>query len=122
MDQESVLVVDDAPDIRELLSYTLEVEGYDVLQASDGEEAVALATTHAPDVIVMDVQMPSVDGIEATRRIKDECGLEHIPVIAYTAFTIDPPSRNLFTAVLPKPCSPDDVLSAIVQSRSSRED
>ena len=118
MDQQSVLVVDDAQDIRELLSYTLEVEGYNVLQASDGDEALAVAATHEPAVIVMDMQMPVLDGIEATRRLKKERRLRDIPVIAYTAFSRDLPSRDLFTAVIPKPCSLDEILSAVAESRA----
>jgi two-component system cell cycle response regulator DivK len=118
MDGEAVLVVDDVPDVRELLSYTLEVEGYRVLQAGDGNEALELAATHEPAVIVMDVQMPIMDGVEATRRLKGQGKLRHIPVIAYTAFKTDLPSHDLFDAVLPKPCSIDDVLSAVARTRA----
>jgi CheY-like chemotaxis protein len=120
MDGEAVLVVDDVADIRELLSYTLESEGYAVLQAGDGSEALALAASHEPAVIVMDVNMPVMDGVEATRRLKGKGALKHIPVIAYTAFATDLPSRELFEAVLPKPCSPDEVLKAIGHSRRMR--
>jgi CheY-like chemotaxis protein len=120
MDQESVLVVDDAPDIRELLSYTLEVEGYNVLQASNGDEALEVAAAHRPAVIVMDMQMPIVDGVEATKRLRTERRLRDIPVIAYTAFARDIPSRDLFNAVVPKPCSPDEILNTIAQLRRSR--
>jgi len=120
MDQEFVLVVDDTPDMRELLSYTLEVEGYNVLQACNGDEALEVAATHKPAVIVMDVQMPILDGIEATKRLKSERRLRDIPVIAYTAFSRDLPARDLFTAVIPKPCSPDEVLNAVLQSHSKR--
>jgi|SRR5688572_6890683 CheY-like chemotaxis protein len=118
MDQESVLVVDDASDIRELLSYTLEVEGYNVLQASDGGEAIEVANEHEPAVIVMDMQMPILDGIEATKRLKSERRLRDIPVIAYTAYSRDLPSRELFAAVIPKPCSLDEVLTAITRTRA----
>lgn len=121
MDQDCVLVVDDAPDIRELLSYTLEVEGYNVLQASDGGEAIEVAAAHEPAVIVMDMQMPILDGIEATKRLKSERRLRDIPVIAHTAYSRDLPSRELFTAVIPKPCSLDEVLAAITQSRTRRK-
>jgi CheY-like chemotaxis protein len=118
MDQASVLVVDDVSDIRELLSYTLEVEGYRVLQACDGSEAIELAASHEPAVIVMDMQMPVLDGIEATRRLKSKGRLKHIPVIAYTAHAADLPSRELFETVLPKPCSPEEVISAVARLRS----
>jgi two-component system, cell cycle response regulator DivK len=120
MDGQAVLVVDDVSDIRELLSYTLEFEGYDVLQAADGTEALTLAASHEPAVIVMDMNMPVMDGVEATRRLKSESALKHIPVIAYTAFAADLPSRELFDEVLPKPCSPEDVLKAVGRSRKVR--
>ena len=119
MDQEAVLIVDDVSDMRELLSYTLEVEGYSVLQACDGNEAIELAISRQPAVIVMDVQMPILDGVEATRQLKSKRGLRHIPVIAYTAHAANLPSGNLFDAVLPKPCSPDEVLSAVARSHSA---
>jgi CheY-like chemotaxis protein len=121
MDRESVLVVDDAPDIRELLSYTLEVEGYTVLQASDGGEALEVAAAHEPAVIVMDMQMPILDGIEATKRLKSERRLRDIPVIAYSAYSRDLLSRDLFTDVVPKPSSLDEILSAISRSRVRRK-
>jgi CheY-like chemotaxis protein len=117
MDGGPVLVVDDAPDVRELLAYTLEGEGYRVLQAGDGHEALQVAASQDPEVIVMDMQMPVMDGIETTRRLKSEFRRKRIPVIAYTAFAGDLPSRDLFDAVLPKPCSPEEVLLAIARSR-----
>lgn len=101
MVHRSVLLVDDVPDVpdvpdvREVLSYALELEGYRVLQAGSGHEAIELAATHKPAVIIMDLQMPVLDGIEATTRIKQENTLRHIPVIAYTAFATDLPSREL---------------------------
>jgi CheY-like chemotaxis protein len=121
MDTESVLVVDDVADLRDLLTYTLEVEGYNVLQAADGSEALQVAESHEPSVIVMDMQMPIMDGIEATRRLKSKRELQHIPVIAYTAYSRDLPSRELFDAVLAKPCSPEAVLHAIARTKSAAD-
>ena len=77
--------------------------------ASDGGEAIEVANEHEPAVIVMDMQMPILDGIEATKRLKSERRLRDIPVIAYTAYSRDLPSRELFAAVIPKPCSLDEV-------------
>lgn len=122
MDDEHVLLVDDVPDVREVLSLALELEGYNVLQAGAGDEAVELAAEHEPFVIIMDMQMPVMDGIEATLRIKEDRGLRHIPVVAHTAFASDIPSKDLFTAVLPKPCSPDHVLGTIARFRRKSTD
>jgi len=121
MDGGSVLVVDDATDVRELLSFTLEEEGYEVLQACNGQEALEVAKAHEPAVIVMDVQMPVMDGIEATRQLKSEGALRHIPVIAYTANRAGLPASELFAAILPKPCSPDEVIGAVARSRGDKK-
>ena len=70
MPKETILVVDDEKDVRHLLKYSLEKEGYRVLTAESGEEALGLCANHAPHVVIMDIALPGIDGIEATRRIK----------------------------------------------------
>ena len=84
MPKKTILVVDDTDWNRDLLVQLLE-EDYDILQAVDGGEGVRLAEQHKPDLILMDLGMPVMDGWEATRTIKANDGLKHIPVIAVTS-------------------------------------
>jgi len=80
-----ILVVDDESDIRELLKNFLATEGYDVILAADGEAAMRLAAEENPDVIILDIRMPGIDGIETCRRLRANKGTSRIPVIMATA-------------------------------------
>ncbi len=82
----TVLVVDDVTDNLILISLALQNNGYRVLTASNGEEAIKVALLAKPDLILMDIAMPEVDGLIATRRIRKHPELQHTPVIALTAF------------------------------------
>lgn len=82
-----VLVVDDNMDNIALLSLDLRQEGYRVVTASNGEEAIKVASLMRPDVILMDIGMPLLDGLGATTRIREDEELRGIPIIAVTAFT-----------------------------------
>ncbi len=81
-----ILVVDDMVDNQIILSLDLQKQGYRVVTASDGEEAVRVASLSNPDLILMDIGMPQLDGLEATRRIRENEALRNVPVIALTAF------------------------------------
>ena len=80
-----ILIVEDNEENRDALSRRLERRGFEVLMATDGAAGVEMAKTEKPDLILMDMNMPQVDGWEATRRIKAETDLQQIPVIALTA-------------------------------------
>jgi two-component system, OmpR family, alkaline phosphatase synthesis response regulator PhoP len=80
-----ILVVDDDPDIVELLHYNLSREGYDVAQAENGKKAIEVAHTFKPDVILMDVMMPVMDGIAACRQIRENNDFRHTHIIFLTA-------------------------------------
>ena len=82
---EKILVVDDEWELRNLLTEFLTGEGYDVIQASNGEEALELAEKEEPQVILLDVKMPGIDGIEVCRRLKEEDKTRFIPIIMVTA-------------------------------------
>jgi CheY-like chemotaxis protein len=109
-----VLIVEDYEDARTLVGMILEDAGYRVLLAADGVEGVMLAREHRPDAILMDIFMPGLDGIEATRQIKADASTAAVPVIAYTA---KPASvrdgEHLFAAVCAKPCPPDELLKLL---------
>lgn len=80
-----ILIADDEHNIRHILDFSLHVEGFDVLAAQDGEEALALAASELPDLVLMDVMMPGCGGIEACRRLKQNPRTRQIPVILLTA-------------------------------------
>ena len=83
---KTVLVVDDSPDIRELLGMLLGMSGCRVVEAENGQRAVDLAPQINPDLILMDLSMPVLDGYEATRRLKAQPESSGIPVVAVSAF------------------------------------
>ena len=79
-----VLVVEDDDEIRELLRLELEIEGFAVLTVTNGAEAVNAARRQKPDIILMDIQMPVMNGVEATRTIKNDPDIQHIPILMVT--------------------------------------
>jgi CheY-like chemotaxis protein len=81
----TILIVEDNELNRDMLSRRLQRRGYDVLLAVDGEDGLDVARANAPDLVLMDMSLPTVDGWEATRRLKSDDVLRHIPVIALTA-------------------------------------
>lgn len=80
-----VLVVDDEEYIQHILNFSFSAEGYQVITANDGEEAIEKAKNENPDVIVLDIMMPKMDGYEACRRLKSDPKTRNIPVILLTA-------------------------------------
>jgi two-component system phosphate regulon response regulator PhoB len=85
MPSGTVLVVDDDPVIVNLLQVNFEIEGYDVLAATGGEAGLAQARSGHPDVIVMDVMMPGITGIDVARRLREDEDTRHIPIILLSA-------------------------------------
>ena len=85
MEGNTILIVDDESDILDLLQYNIEREGYKVLKASDGEEAVRLAKKHKPDLILLDIMMPKMDGIEVCRQVREEAELRKTFIVFLTA-------------------------------------
>ena len=83
----TVLVVDDEDDILDLLQYNLQRDGFLTLVARDGLEALDLALQHLPDLVVLDIMMPRLDGLETCRRLRQDARLRHIPVLMLTALS-----------------------------------
>jgi CheY-like chemotaxis protein len=114
---QRVLVVDDSADIRELWRLWLTFWGFTVDEARNGQEAVQKATEFRPDLILMDLWMPMVDGIEAMRRLRADSRTADVPVLAVSAQNDAPDSDNAIaagaSAFLTKPCDPDRLLDHI---------
>ena len=83
-----ILMVEDTEDNRQIIRDLMESVGYDLIEAGDGAAGVAMATEHRPDLILMDIQLPVMDGYEACRRIKADPELRHIPIIAVTSYAL----------------------------------
>ena len=82
----TIMIVEDYDDTRMLLKQGLEVLGYSVLEASNGQEAVDIADREHPDLILMDLDLPILDGIAATQRIRQQSHMESVPIVAVTAY------------------------------------
>jgi two-component system, cell cycle response regulator DivK len=114
MASPKVLVAEDYDDARDIMAMVLQTAGFQVFEARDGLEALEAARNFRPAVIIMDMFMPNMDGLTATRALRDEPELRRIPVIAQTAQpSVIGGSRELFDAVLAKPCSPDLLIRTI---------
>jgi CheY-like chemotaxis protein len=80
-----ILIVEDNQDSRELVVKVLKNKGYEIIEAADGEEALAKAASEKPNLILMDISIPKLDGFEVTKRLKGNDEFRHIPVVALTA-------------------------------------
>lgn len=84
-DKQTILVVDDEEDLLDLIEYNLKKEGFDVLKAEDGKEGIEMAREHNPNLVLLDIMMPKMDGLEVVERMRDDKQLKHIPIIFLTA-------------------------------------
>ncbi len=112
-----ILVVEDHEDNRRIFRDLLTGAGYDTVEAATGEEGVTLAERDVPDLILMDIQLPGVDGYEATRRIKANPALRQIPIIAVTSYALSGDDIKTLEAgcdaYVAKPFSPRALLAVI---------
>lgn len=113
----TILHVEDNAANRMIVRDLLHSRGYRVVEALDGEEALAAAERERPNVILMDVQLPRVSGLEATRRIKSREDLRHIPIVAVTSFALSGDDQKAFAAgcdaYIAKPYKPKELLQLI---------
>ena len=114
---KKILVVEDTEDNRQILRDLLGMAGYDMVEAHDGAEGVAKAAEHKPDLILMDIQMPVMDGYEATRRIKADPALKSIPIVAVTSYALSGDEAKTRAAgcegYVAKPFSPRELLAMV---------
>lgn len=112
-----VLVIEDEEDNRRIVRDLLTSVGYEIIEAVTGETGVTAASTHLPDLILMDIQLPGLDGYEATRRIKASPALRHIPIIVVTSYALSGDDVKAFEAgcdaYVTKPFSPRALLAKI---------
>ncbi len=112
-----ILVVEDQEDNRQIIRDLLTSAGYELVEAVDGEEGVRLAESERPDLILMDIQLPVLDGHEATRRIKQNPELRHIPIIVVTSYALSGDDQKAIAAgsdgYMAKPFSPRQLLATI---------
>lgn len=116
-DRPLVLVADDDEDIRMLVRFRLERSGYDVVSARDGAEALELAVRHRPDLAVLDLMMPKVDGYEVTRRLRDLEVTRRMPIVMLTARAQETDVARGFEAgaddYIRKPFSPQELRARV---------
>jgi two-component system, cell cycle response regulator DivK len=112
-----ILVVEDTEDNRRILRDLLTRAGFELIEAMDGESGVSMATTHRPDLILMDIQLPIFDGYEATRRIKANPETRNIPIIAVTSYALSGDENKALAAgcdgYVAKPFSPRRILALV---------
>jgi len=112
-----ILVVEDHEDKRRIMRDLLTSSGYEVIEAVTGIEGVTAAETHRPDLIVMDIQLPGIDGYEATRQIKANPSLRKVPIIVDTSYALSGDDEKAFEAgcdaYVAKPFSPRELLAKI---------
>ncbi len=112
-----ILVVEDQEDNLRILRDLLTDAGFEVIEAVNGKEALSVAEAARPDLILMDIQLPELDGLEATRRIKANSAIRHIPVIAVTSYAMSEDNERAMAAgcdaYFAKPVSPRTLLAKI---------
>ena len=118
-----ILVVEDQPDNRQILRDLLTNADFEVIEAEDGEAGLAAAADHRPDLILMDVQLPGIDGYETTRRLKADTLLHTIPIIAVTSYALSGEAETARAAgcdgYIAKPYSPRQLLAKVREYLSS---
>lgn len=112
-----ILVIEDQEDNRRIVRDLLTSVGYQLVEAVTGEEGVAMAEMHRPDLILMDIELPGLDGYEATRRIKANPALRQIPIIVVTSYALSGDDIKAYEAgcdaYIAKPFSPRVLLAKI---------
>ena len=112
-----ILIVEDQEDNRMIMRDVLSSAGYELIEAVNGEDGVKLAHSERPDLILMDIQLPIIDGYEATRRIKGSAELKSIPIIAVTSYALSGDQTKARAAgcdgYVSKPFSPRELLARV---------
>lgn len=114
MSAKRILIVDDDADLRRLFRMTLTVAGYDVDEAGDGLDALQLIENRAPDLVVLDLVLRSLDGVSVQQELAARAHTRHIPIVIVTGSTLDTAGLDV-ACVLRKPVMPDDLIRTVAQ-------
>lgn len=113
----SILIIEDNESNIYLISFILKKHGYGVIEAKSGEEGISLANSARPDLIIMDIQLPGIDGLETTRRIRQSEADEKIPIVALTSYALigdrDKAIEAGCTGYIEKPINPETFIIEI---------
>ena len=116
-DKPLILLVEDETELRQMYAEQLALSGFDVIEAGNGADAISRTTSDSPDVVLMDLSLPVLDGWEATRRLKSDARTSHIPVVALTAHDgageLQRATRAGCDWFVPKPCPPAALIAEI---------
>jgi len=125
--KEKILIVEDNPRNMRLITMTLSAKSYELFEASDGEQALDMAIRQRPDLIIMDIQLPKMNGLKVTRRLRQTPAFSHIPIIAITAYAMKGDKEKAIDAgcdvYLPKPINTRELpglIAEILQQRRKR--
>lgn len=125
MANELILIVEDNEKNRKLARDVLQFKGYRTIEAETGEVGVTLAVEHKPDLILMDYQLPGIDGIEAFRRIRGDASTAHIPIVAVTASAMPEEAKKMkeagFDGFQTKPINVKEFVQAVATVLSGKE-
>lgn len=125
MTRERILIVEDNPQNMRLIKMTLGAKDYTLLEATDGAQALDVAVRGQPDLIIMDIQLPKVSGLEVTRRLRGIPSFSHVPIIAITAYAMKGDKEKAIDAgcdaYLSKPISTRELPQVIAQMLSKRQ-
>ena len=112
-----ILIAEDQADLRQLYAQELTMSGFDVIEAENGADAISHTADRTPDVVLMDLSLPVLDGWEATRRLKADARTAHIPIVALTAHDgsgeLQRATRAGCDWFVPKPCLPHDLIEEV---------
>jgi two-component system, cell cycle response regulator DivK len=119
-----VLIVEDHSELRQLYAQELILSGFDVIEAGNGADAITHTAEQFPDVVLMDLSLPILDGWEATRRLKIDSRTAHIPIVALTAHDgsgeLQRATRAGCDWFVPKPCEPQDLIEEVRRVLAAR--
>jgi len=114
---KTILVIEDQEDNRRIMHDLFTSKGYEVIEAVNGIDGVAVAETYHPDLILLDIQLPGIDGYEVTRRIKTNPEIQRIPIIVVTSYALSGDDVKAFEAgcdaYVAKPFSPRELLAKV---------
>lgn len=122
---EKILIVEDNHQNMKLLLMTLGLHGYTLLEATDGEEALDIAVRDKPDLIIMDIQLPKLSGLEVTRRLRQMPAFNHVPIIAITAYAMKGDKEKFIEsgcdAYLSKPINTRELPGVVAETMQRRK-